>query len=210
MMIYDISVGISSAMPVWPGDPAVNLERVSDISDGAHANVSRLSCSVHTGTHVDAPLHFVDGMPGVDQMPLDDLIGEALVVGLDSGDHIDAARLDVADVPPGTRRILFKTPNSEYWAEPTHPFHRDFAAIEPDGAQWLVERGLRLVGVDYLSVAPFGSSIPTHRILLQAGVILVEGLDLRAVPPGKYELLCLPLKLMGGDGSPARAVLLQR
>jgi arylformamidase len=207
MAIYDVSVGVSRGMPVWPGDPAVNLERVERISEGSNANVSRLACSVHTGTHVDAPLHFVDGMYGVDQMPLEDLIGDALVVDFEGGEHIDAGMLDAAGIPLGTRRLLLKTRNSEFWAEPEHNFHRDFVAIEPDGAQWVVDRGLRLVGVDYLSVAPFGRSTTTHRILLGAGIIVVEGMNLSAVPPGEYELVCLPLKLMGSDGAPARAIL---
>jgi arylformamidase len=210
MKIYDISVGISSDMPVWPGDPAVKLARMESIAAGAHANVSRLECSVHIGTHVDAPLHFVDGMYGVDKMALEDLIGEARVVEMQDVDHIDAPALDGAGIPATTRRVLFRTWNSGYWADPGHDFHRDFVAIEPDGAQWLKDHGVRLVGVDYLSVAPFGHSTPTHRILLEAGIVVIEGLDLRNVAAGEYELICLPIKLMGSDGSPARAVLRQR
>jgi arylformamidase len=128
-------------------------------------------------------------------------------VDFEGGEHIDAGMLDAAGIPLGTRRLLLKTRNSEFWAEPEHNFHRDFVAIEPDGAQWVVDRGLRLVGVDYLSVAPFGRSTTTHRILLGAGIIVVEGMNLSAVPPGEYELVCLPLKLMGSDGAPARAIL---
>lgn len=210
MTIYDISVGISNDMPVWPGDPAVKLARVKSIRAGAHANVSRLECGVHSGTHVDAPLHYVDGMYGVDKMALDDLIGEARVVEMEDVDQIDAPTLDAAGIPATTRRVLFRTRNSAYWDEPAHDFHRDFVAIEPDGAQWLKDHGMRVVGVDYLSVAPFGSSTPTHRILLAAGIVVIEGLDLRNVSAGEYELICLPINLIRSDGSPARAVLRQR
>jgi arylformamidase len=207
MAIHDVSVAISAHMPVWPGDPSVELERVSQISQGANANVSRLACSVHIGTHVDAPGHFLDGRAGVDHLSLDLLLGEALVIELMDVDHIDAGVLKEAGIPFGERRLLFKTRNSEYWDDPDHEFREDFVAVEADGARWLVDHGVRLLGVDYLSVAPFGRSRPTHEILLGAEVILVEGLDLRAVSGGRFELACLPLKLRDCDGAPARVIL---
>lgn len=207
MAIFDVSVGISPRMPVWPGDPDVELERVSEISEGANANVSRLACSVHVGTHVDAPIHFVEGGSGIDQLPLNLLLGHAQLIDLTSVDNITAQVLEAASIPAGTRRLLLKTRNSEYWGDPEHEFREDFVAVEADGARWLVRQGVKLLGVDYLSVAPFGRSRPTHEVLLEAEVVLLEGLDLRAVSAGRYDLACLPLKLIDCDGAPARVIL---
>jgi arylformamidase len=206
MRIYDVSVGISPQLPVWPGDPPVELERVRAIASGANANVSRLGCGVHTGTHVDAPLHFIDGAAGVESLPLRLLTGRAYVVHLPAAKVIDEATLEKAGLPPRTRRILFRTRNSEIWAR-EKSFQKDFVAVDASGARWLVKRGVQLVGVDYLSVAPFGHSKETHRALLEAGVVVIEGLDLSRVTQGRYSLYCLPLKLMGSDGAPARAIL---
>lgn len=210
MRIYDISLAITPTMPVWPGDPPVQLELVHRIADGANANASRLACGVHIGTHVDAPFHFIEGGGTVEAMPLEILSGPAYVADLSSTDVIDVPALRRAKIPPRTRRVLFKTRNSRLWASADQTFHREFVAVDADGASWLVERGVRLVGVDYLSVAPFGNSRPTHRILLEAQVVIVEGLNLAAVRRGKYTLHCLPLKLVGSDGAPARAILVSR
>ena len=207
MRIYDLSLGISPDLPVWPGDPPVRLERVSSIADGAKANVSTLYCGVHVGTHVDAPLHFVDGARSVETLPLKVLTGRAYVVDLRKAEVLDAATLEASDIPPRTRRILFKTRNSALWARKEPEFRKDFVAVDASGAEWLVRKGVQLVGVDYLSVAPFGDSKPTHRILLEAGVVVVEGLNLSEVSQGRYTLYCLPLKLVGSDGAPARAIL---
>lgn len=179
------------------------------IAGGDHANASRLACGVHTGTHVDAPFHFIDGARTVESMPLDVLTGPALVVDLPKTEQIDAAELKAARIPPRTQRVLFKTRNSKWWAAGEREFRRDFVAVTADGASWLVDWGVRLVGVDYLSVAPFGDSTPTHRILLEAGVVIVEGLNLTEIRRGRYRLTCLPLKLVGSDGAPARAILVQ-
>jgi arylformamidase len=210
MRIYDISLAITPAMPVWPGDPPVQLELVHRIADGANANASRLACGVHTGTHVDAPFHFIEGAGTVEAMPLEILSGPAYVADLSSADVIDVPALRRARIPPRTRRVLFKTRNSRLWESDDRTFHRDFVAVNAEGASWLVERGVKLVGVDYLSVAPFGNSRPTHRILLEAEVVIVEGLNLAAVRRGRYTLHCLPLKLAGSDGAPARAILVSR
>jgi arylformamidase len=206
MRIYDISVGISPQIPVWPGDPPVQLERVEAIASGANANVSRLSCGVHTGTHVDAPLHFIDGAAAIESLALKLLTGRAYVVNLPSAKVIDGPTLEAAGLPPRTRRVLFRTRNSELWAK-EKAFQTDFVAVDASGARWLVKRGVQLVGVDYLSVAPYGQSKETHRTLLEAGVVVVEGLDLSRVTQGRYSLYCLPLKLMGSDGAPARVIL---
>jgi arylformamidase len=186
-------------MVTYPGDPEVRLERVKAIADGESANLSKLDLGVHSGTHVDAPLHFIDGADGADELPLDVLNGPCEVV--------EAAALDesaVGAVPEGAERVLFKTPNSELWAQ--NAFPETFERLDGAAARALVERGVRLVGVDYLSVG----DEDVHRVLLGAGVVPVEGLDLRGVEPGSYELHCLPLRLVGSDGAPARAILVRR
>lgn len=210
MRTYDISLTVSPDMPVWPGDPKVVLERVSKISEGASANVSRLELSVHTGTHLDAPNHFLDQDPTtVDQLSLKVLTGRAYVLHLpDEVELITRATLENAVIPPRTRRLLLRTRNSNEWASPSGQFKQDFVGIDASGAQYLVERSVRLVGVDYLSVAPFQDSRPTHEILLGSGVVVVEGLNLSQVSQGRYSLYCLPLKLLGAEGAPARAILI--
>lgn len=207
MRIYDLTVGISPGLPVWPGDPPVTLERVKKIAEGANANVSHLACGVHTGTHVDAPIHFIDGAAAIDMLSLKVLTGRAYVVDMRKAAVLDRATLEASDIPPRTRRILFKTRNSANWAHQEKGFQTDFVAVEPSGAEWLVRKGVQLVGVDSLSVAPYGSSRPTHQTLLGAGVVVVEGLDLSQVSQGRYTVYCLPLKLMGSDGAPARVIL---
>jgi arylformamidase len=207
--IFDISVPIHPAMHVWPGDPPVSIERVSSMDEGAHDNVSRIDSGVHAGTHVDAPLHFISDGVGVDQVPLDALIGPALVVDATHVDHhLDASAMDALGIARGADRVLFKTTNSELWA--SDGFETGFIGITEDGARSLVERGWRLVGIDYLSIAPYGESVPTHRALLGAGVAILEGIDLRGVEPGAYELVCAPLRIVDADGAPARAFLVRR
>ncbi|MGD8555687.1 MAG: cyclase family protein [Anaerolineales bacterium] len=207
MRIYDISLAITPGMPVWPGDPGVELERVTEIAKGANSNTSRLTLGVHSGTHVDAPVHFLDGDTSVETLALETLTGRATVVDLPQAEVLDAATLEAASIAPGTERLLFKTRNSAYWRRGEKEFQTDFVGVDAGGAEWLVSQGVRLVGVDYLSVAPFKQSRPTHRTLLEAGVVVVEGLDLSRVNPGTYTLYCLPLKLVGSDGAPARAIL---
>lgn len=207
MRLYDISVGVSPEIPVWPGDPPVVLERVMSMENGDEANISRIQSGVHVGTHIDAPIHFVEGGATVDTIPLKSLLGRAYVVDLRKADVLDAAALESARIPPRTRRLLFKTRNSELWISGESSFQKDFVAVDVSGAEWLVKKGVKLVGVDYLSVAPFNDGGPTHRILLEAGVVVVEGLNLARVSKGRYTLYCLPVKLMGSDGAPARAVL---
>ncbi len=208
MNIYDITLTISPAMPVWPGDPAVRLEQVESIDKGDHVNVTRLDLSAHTGTHVDAPHHFLNDGRTVESLPLEVLTGLCYVVQLpDAVDEISAEVLARIPIAEGTTRILFGTRNSRWWAQGNNQFQTDFVAVTEDGAQWLVERGIQLVGIDYLSVAPFGDSTPTHEVLLKAGVVVLEGINLSQVPRGFYTLYCLLLKLAGSDGAPARAIL---
>jgi arylformamidase len=192
--------------PVYPGDTDLTVRRDASLADGDLANLSTITCTLHCGTHVDAPVHFLDGTDGVDAVPLDALIGPAWVADATGvRGHIDAAALAGLGVPDGATRVLFKTANSALWAAPA--FVEDFVAVTPDAAEALVERGVRLVGIDYLSIAPFGDPTPTHEVLLRAGVAIVETLDLRAAEPGEWTLTCLPLRIPGADGAPARAVL---
>ena len=208
MRIYDISVGISPETPVWPGDPPVSLERIQSIEDGAESNVSRLVSGVHVGTHIDAPLHFLPEGGSIEDIPLKSLIGRAYVVDLRKAQVIDADALNSANIPPRTRRLLFRTRNSEYWARGQSKFQKDFVAVDASGAEWLTRKGVRMVGVDYLSVAPYGDGAPTHKILLEAGVVVLEGLNLSDIRQGRYTIYCLPLKLVGSEGAPARAILI--
>jgi arylformamidase len=191
--IIDVSVPVRSGMVTYPGDPEVRLERVSSIGEGAEANLSRLDLGVHSGTHVDAPVHFLEGAPGAEALPLDVLVGPCAVVD----------GLDPAAVPTGAERVLFKTPNGRLWE--LDEFSDDFVKLDGEAARALVDRGVRLVGIEYLSIGDEDA----HRVLLEAGVVAVEGLDLRGVEPGAYRLVCAPLKLVGSDGAPARVLLLQ-
>ena len=210
MTIYDISLTLSPSLPTWPGDPGLVLEQFEAMDAGAHVNVTRISSSVHVGTHVDAPHHFLNDGRTVESLPLDVLTGPCYVVQLPDGvDAITAEVLERTEISSAMKRILFGTSNSHIWARGETKFREDFVAITEDGAEWLVERGVQLVGVDYLSVAPFGDSEPTHKVLLKAGVVIVEGLNLSNVMRGFYDLYCLPLKIAGSDGAPARAILIQ-
>jgi len=210
MTIYDISVTISPNLPIWPGHPELELGRFESMDNGAVANVTRINSTVHLGTHVDAPHHFLNDGRTVEQLSLEVLTGPCYVVQLPDGiDAITSEVLDRTEIAPGMKRILFGTSNSHWWAKGESKFQTDFVAIEDDGAEWLVERGVQLVGVDYLSVAPYSDPVPTHTILLKAGVVIVEGLNLSQVMRGFYDLYCLPLKIAGSDGAPARAILIQ-
>ncbi|HMF56432.1 MAG TPA: cyclase family protein [Pyrinomonadaceae bacterium] len=210
MRIYDISVPVSSETPIYPGDPGVKIEQWSALTEGDAANVSMLHFGAHTATHVDAPAHFIANASKVEEIPMDVLIGMATVVEIpDDVSVIDAGNLPWLEMS-GATRVLFKTRNSAFWSDPSQGFRTDFTYIAPDAARALVENGVRLVGIDYLSVEKFKSKgFETHMTLLKKGVVILEGLDLREVPAGRYELICLPLKITGGsgDGAPARAVL---
>jgi arylformamidase len=208
MRIYDVTLTISPDLPVWPGDPAITTERVSRMEDGEICNVTRMELSVHTGTHVDAPYHFLPDGDTVETLSLKTLTGRAYVVHLPDVDLITQAVLEKAEIPPRTRRVLFKTRNSDHWAKNTREFNTNYVGVSPDAAEYLIQRGVRLLGVDYLSVAPFEDVVPTHETLLKAGVVILEGLDLSKVGPGRYTLYCLPLKIANSDGAPARAMLI--
>ena len=211
MRIYDISVAVAPGLtPTYPGDPGIEVTSWNSISRGDPANVTAINFGAHTGTHVDAPAHFIEGAAGVASLPLEALFGEALVVEIPAdADAVEERHVDAAALG-GATRVLFKTRGSGFWDEPGGRFREDFVYVTPGAARALVAAGVRLVGIDYLSVERFGSEgFETHVTLLSAGVVIVEGLDLRAVGAGLYEFVCLPLKLAAGsgDGAPARAVL---
>ena len=206
MALHDITVPITADLVTWPGDPGIELKRVADRANGDSCTVTRITMGVHTGTHIDGQMHFVDG-PGTDALTLERLIGLCQVIELTTDAAITAADLAQADIDQDCQRLLIKTKNSQRWADPTAAFDQDYVALAPNGAQWLVDNGIDLVGVDYLSVAPFTDTTTTHLVVLGADVIVIEGLDLRAITPGNYRLLCLPMALQGCDGAPTRCVL---
>ena len=204
--VIDISVANGPTQHVYPGDPPPRIEQAKAIRAGDVCNVSLLTMGSHTGTHVDAPYHFIDGGARLGEVALERMVGEALVVDLRGRAAVDAAALESAALRTGDI-LLCRTDNSWRWEKAE--FQRDFVYLTLDAAGLLVERGIRAVGIDYLSIEQFGSSdFPVHHRLLGAGVFVIEGLDLRAVEPGRYTLVCLPLKFPDLDGAPARAVLL--
>jgi len=206
----DVSMGLRAGMVHWPGDPPVEIERVRDLAWGDPANLSRLDMGAHSGTHVDAPVHFIPGAAGVDTMPLDTTVGSARVAEIDDPTAVTAEALQTLDVHEG-ERLLLKTRNSRRGGEGREGFREDFVHLAPEAASWLAGRRPRCIGIDALSVAGFGKDpAAAHRPLLQAGVWIIEGLDLSGVAPGRYELVCLPLRVEGGDGAPARAMLRAR
>ena len=209
MRTYDITLTISPDLVVWPDDPPVELSRISSIADGDQANVTRIQMGVHTGTHIDAPCHFIDGADSVETIPIDLLTGRAYVLHVDADiDLITRDLVENSSIPPRTTRVLFRTRNSDHWTRPHTRFDEQFVSVDPEAAAYLIQRGVKLVGVDYLSVAPFKDGAPTHQTLLEAGVVIVEGLNLSEVDQGRYTLYCLPLKIAGADGAPARAILI--
>ncbi|ACK64156.1 cyclase family protein [Rippkaea orientalis PCC 8801] len=203
----DISVSVSANLPCWPGSPPVKFTRDLDLDKGDIANDTSINFSVHTGTHIDAPLHFIQGGNSVDQVSLDILIGKAYVADLSTVDVITTDILKQLSLPTETTRLLLKTKNSQLWEAKGSEFNPDFVAITADAAQWLVGQGIKLVGIDYLSIQRFYDGPETHQILLGAEVVIIEGLNLTQVSSGEYQLICLPIKLQGIEGAPARVIL---
>lgn len=203
MAIHDVSIPIHPGMVIYHDNPGVELSLAQSIDRGDTANVSKLTMGVHTGTHVDGPRHFFDDGGGVDGLPLDPMIGPAEVVGLPdvTDGPIDDATLEAAAIPMGVERLLLKTRNSELWDR--DEFTRNFVRLDGSGAAFLLDRDISLVGIDYLSIG----DPEAHRKLLGAGIVALEGLDLRKINPGLYQLICLPMRLIGTDGAPARVLL---
>ncbi len=206
--IHDISVTISNDLVTWPGDPKVDIQLPIQIKKGDPCNVSRWQIGAHTGTHADAPFHFLDDGIGMDEIPLDAFIGPCLVVEVNPKVNIEREDLQSLDLG-GHTRILFKTRNSERWKKNEREFDKDFVAVGITGADFLVEKKVTLVGVDYLSVESFHAEFehPVHKKLLRNRMVVVEGLNLADIQPGPYEFICMPLKVKHGDGSPVRAAL---
>ena len=207
MKIYDITMPLSAELPVFPGDPPVSVEPVTRLARGDAANVSRISLATHSGTHIDVPRHYDDGGLTVDHLPLTLLVGNVLVVELHGVRQIGREELKRLPIK-GEERLLLKTDNSSLWDQ--SGFHEEYAHLTEAGAAYLLEAGVRLVGIDYLSVERFDGGGEVHRLLLDNGTLILEGLNLDGVPTGHYELICLPLKIKDGDGAPVRAVLRSR
>jgi len=202
----DISVPLHNGMVAWPGDAPFERTSTLEIANGDECNLSQISATAHIGTHMDAPRHYLEGATGIETMPISASVGRARVIEIHDPEVICTSELESHHLAKG-ERVLFKTRNSQRCWETDH-FQRKYIYIPPETAHYLAERGVQTVGVDYLSVGGFESGGPeTHRILLQAGIWIIEGLILEHVEPGEYELVCLPLRIIGGDGAPARAIL---
>lgn len=205
--LIDISVPIHPGLPLWPQTPAVRIAQEMSLAAGDEANVSRLDLDAHSGTHIDAPLHFIPAGDTTDDIPLQKLIGPCWVADCRGLKCITAANLEAAGIPHDTRRLLLKTDNSALWQDFSQPFHSDFCALSLDAAEWVAERGMYLVGIDYHSIQMYDDPFDTHIVLLQHKVVILESINLRDVAPGAYELLCLPLRVWGVEAVPVRAVL---
>jgi arylformamidase len=207
MKLIDVTVPLDASLPVYPGNTPFSIEAIKRIARGGSSNLSTLHMSAHAGTHVDAPRHFFDGAAGADTLPLELLCGRARVIELTTRKSIgpdDLAGMDLTE----DIRLLIKTHNSRLWG--SSEFHQDYVGMTEAAARYLVDRGVKVVGVDYLSVEEFRKpGAPAHRALLGGGTIVIEGLNLRDVEPGAYEMFCLPLRVVGADGAPARVVLRQ-
>ena len=204
MRIHDITVPLSSDLPIYPGDPGIDIDPFSRISQGDSANVSRISMGSHSGTHMDAPYHFDDAGTTVDEIALETVIGKALVLEILGVKEIGRQELEPFRIE-GEERLLLKTDNSKLWRQ--KGFFEGYAALTKEGAQYLRDAGVRLVGIDYLSIEGFHGGGDVHRTLLEDGILVIEGLNLDGIKAGHYQLICLPLKLKGGDGAPVRALL---
>jgi arylformamidase len=201
----DISVPLSTGMVHYPGDPAVFIEREQDISRGDAANVSSVRLSAHSGTHVDAPLHFIEGGTAIDRIPFDAVTGKARVIEIRDDESIKPSEIEACGIEPG-EILLFKTRNSRLWSD--KGFNRDYVYFTTDSAVLLVSKKVRTIGIDYLSIGGFGhNDAEAHRVLLGAGLWIIEGLDLSAAPAGACEFVCLPLRIAGGEAAPARAII---
>jgi len=204
--VYDVTVPLRPGMPTYPGEPGPEIQYFKRIGEGSSANVSKVSFGSHSGTHIDAPHHFLDGSATVEAIPLEALIGPVQVVEHAGSGHITAADIEAFELPAGTRRLLVKTRNGVFWED--DGFHTEFIGFAPDAARLLVQRRFVLVGIDYLSIEQYRAEThEVHLAFLEAGVVIVEGLDLRGVPPGRYNMACAPLKVAGAEGAPARVFL---
>ncbi len=213
--VIDVTVPFSANVPTWPSHPPTMVEPMTRIADGARSNVSAVSISSHAGTHLDANWHFIDDGPKLLEIPIERWCGPAWLAAIpEEVTVVEPAHLAAAGIPAATERLLLRTRNSREWAgwdgQAPRPFREDYVGVSPDGARWLVERGVRLLGIDYLSAGPYGpANRETHVTLLGNDVLIVETLDLSAADAGPYEMVCLPLKLAIGDGAPCRVLLVR-
>ena len=208
MKILDISIPLDPSTPVWQGDSGIHFERNYSIQEGDAFNVSSITMGIHSGTHIDAPFHMVNSAITVDQIPLDVLVGKAQVIEIPRQVKVITSEvLDYVTMDSDCPRILFKTSNSNYWVNDPFRFNSEFVALDSSAAHYLVHKGVKLAGIDYFSISPFNDLIEPRLILLDAGVVILENINLSQVEPGSYRLVCLPLKLMGADGAPVRAIL---
>jgi arylformamidase len=207
MAVHDISLTIEPDLPTWPTSEGFRLRQAMRLANGDPANVSVVEMDVHTGTHVEAPLHFLEGGDALDTVQLERFVGPAQVVEVD-GPAVTAQALAGLAILPGTARLLVKTGNSARWAAGWGPFDERYIALTRDAAEWVVERGIRLVGLDHLSIEQYEDGGETHRILMRAGVVILEGLNLHGIDPGTYTLVAAPIRLAGAEAAPARAVLI--
>lgn len=208
MALIDISVTVENGIPVWTDNPGISMKRLAEPQKpDEYVTVSELGFNVHTGTHIDAPRHFVAGAPTIESIPLEKLIGACYVADLSGMEKITAADLEAKNIPSDTQKLLLKTDNSHKWAQPLHQFDTSYCALTKDAAAWVVKRGIHLVGIDYLSIQLYTGSDETHITLLKNEVVILETINLTAVQEGVYELLCLPPKFKDVEGMPVRAVL---
>lgn len=212
MKIYDISIPITPTMPVWPGDPPAEISLISAISQGDSANISKFTMGVHCGTHIDAPKHFINNGKTVGDIPLEKMVGKVLVLEIDHKENV-ISDIVLKQHPNITMlvqasKVIFRTKNSSLWHENQSSFHRDYVGVNTAGANFLSHLQLDLIGIDYLSIAPYEETLEPHKILLAKDIVLLEGLNLSGVPGGIYDLYCLPLKLSDCEGSPARVILI--
>jgi arylformamidase len=210
-VIHDITLPFSAAVPVWPGDPSIEIRPVMRTANGDSCNASQIICPTHCGTHVDPPFHFVHDGARLDEVPLERWIGPCQVIELPTGiAAIEPEHLETVGIVAETTRLLFKTANSTKWAKRPLLFETDYVALSFAAARWLIASRIQLIGVDYFSFEAYSDTVDdVHRAILGAGIIAIEALDLSAIAPGFYDLICLPLRLVDGDGAPARVILIE-
>jgi len=207
MEIFDISLPLTEDMIIWPGSSGFHIEWIKHVQKGDSVNNSKIICDAHSGTHIDAPLHYIRGGNSVEKLAIYDMIGCSVVADLSNVSQITATDLEGLNLPENVQRLLLRTHNSELWKTGSKRFNVDYVGLSKDAAEWIVKRNVRLVGIDYLSVQRYFDSPDAHQTLLNAGVIILEGLNLSQIKPGMYELICLPLNIVGAEGAPARAIL---
>lgn len=210
MKIIDITIPLSNETPVWEGETGITILRSANLDEGGEYNVSRCEFGLHSGTHIDAPFHVMASGTTIDAIPLEKMIGTVQIVKVPSGVKVmDAVCLKGLKIDPSIKRVIFKTTNSQFWDQRPLKFNRGFVALDTSGAEYLLPMNMKLIGIDYFSISSFHDLRKPHEILLAEKIVLLENADLRQVEPGIYQLFCLPLKVIGTDGAPVRAILIK-